>query len=89
MHAGTHVLMRVGVGGSAPRVFDPNPVAVLNDTTLNDRSTIPAKAYSDVDLPDVAPGALLDGPFVTTVLTSNRVRSPARKFLYRRGKRGF
>jgi|KBSMisStandDraft_5_1062788.scaffolds.fasta_scaffold02112_10 hypothetical protein len=71
------------------RVFDPNPVAVLNDTTLTDRSMIPSKAYSDVDLPDVAPGALLDGPFVTTVLTSNRVRSPARKFLYRRGKRGF
>ena len=71
------------------RVFDPNPVAVLNDTTLTDRSTIPTKAYSDVVLPDVAPGALLDGPYVTTALTSNRVRSTARKFLYRRGKRGF
>ena len=70
------------------RVFDPNPVAVLNDTSLTDRSTIPANAYVDVDLPDVAPGALLDGPYVSTSLTRNRVRSSARRFLYRRGKRG-
>ena len=71
------------------RVFDPNPVVVLNDTSLTDRSKIPANAYVDVDLPDVAPGALLDGPYVTTALTRNRVRSTTRKFLYRRGKRGF
>lgn len=71
------------------RVFDPNPVAVLNDTSLTDRSKIPANAYVEVDLPDVAPGALLDGPYVSTALTRNRVRSSVRKFIYRRGKRGF
>lgn len=76
-------------GPARGRVFDPNPVAALNDTSLTDRSKIPAKAYVDVDLPAVAPGALLDGPYVSTALTRNRVRSTTRKFLYARGKRGF
>jgi len=71
------------------RVFDPNPVAVLDDTTLTDKSKIPDNAYVEVDLPDVAPGALLDGPYVSTAPTRNRVRSTGRRFLYRRGKRGF
>jgi hypothetical protein len=90
-HSG-EVLTRTNVLKRAPargRVFDPNPVAALNDTSLTDRSTIPAKAYVDVDLPDVAPGALLDGPYVSTSITRNRVRSTTRKFLYDRGKRGF
>ena len=32
------------------RVFDPNPVVVLNDTKLNNKSRVPEKAYSEVTL---------------------------------------
>ena len=32
------------------RIFDPNPVVKLNNTTLKDSSPIPAAAYSDVTL---------------------------------------
>ena len=90
-HTG-EVLTRCNVLKHAPargRVFDPNPVAALNDTSLSDRSKIPAKAYVEVQLPEVAPGPLLDGPYVSTSITRNRVRSATRKFLYERGKRGF
>jgi hypothetical protein len=31
-------------------VFDPNPVAVLNDTSLKDKSPIPMNAYTEVDV---------------------------------------
>jgi hypothetical protein len=48
------------------RVFDPNPVAKLNDPSLRDRnnaaSAVPESAYSIVELPDLAPGGMLSGP---------------------------
>ena len=39
----------VGTG----KVFNPNPVVSLNDTTLKDTSTIPAAAYVEVELKDL------------------------------------
>lgn len=49
------------------RVFDPNPVVVLNDPSLqdlNDASAhIPPRAYNDVLLPDAA----LSGPFARII----------------------
>jgi Zn-dependent metalloprotease len=71
------------------RVFDPNPVARLNDTSLEDSSPIPGKAYLDVPLPDLADSGFLDGPFVTTSTTSNRVRRKNRRFLFKRTNRAF
>jgi hypothetical protein len=71
------------------RVFDPNPVAVLNDTSLTNASTLPDNAYVEVDLPAVATGGHLDGRYVSTVLTKSRVRAKNGKFLYGRGKKGF
>src|SRR4029453_7884016 len=35
------------------RIFDPNPVVALNDTTLEDNSPISDAAYIEVDLPGV------------------------------------
>src|SRR5262245_49387007 len=51
------------------RVFDPSPVATLNDATLKDRSKIPDTAYREVDLPGVARTGFLDGPYVNTKAT--------------------
>jgi subtilisin-like proprotein convertase family protein len=55
------------------RVFDPNPVAKLNDTTLRDgndaASAVPNSAYSVVDLLDLPPNGLLVGPNVAIVDT--------------------
>jgi len=55
------------------RVFDPNPVAKLNDTSLRDRNgaadAVPLSAYSVVDLLDLPPNGLLVGPNVAIVDT--------------------
>src|SRR5262249_52135311 len=56
-------LLRVNGTG---RVFDPNPVVALNDTTLKDNSKIPEAAYAQVTLLDLKAGGQLDGPFVST-----------------------
>src|SRR5206468_2002561 len=37
------------------KIFDPNPVVTLNDTSLKDTSTIPDKAYMEVVLRDLKP----------------------------------
>jgi len=71
------------------RVFDPNPVVALNDTTLEDNSPIPDAAYTQVTLPDLKAGGRLDGPFVSTSDTPQRVKSNNGKFLFRRKDRGF
>ena len=53
------------------RVFDPNPVAAINDPTLqdaNDSATaVPSHAYRDVELQDVADSGPLAGPHVKLV----------------------
>ncbi len=53
------------------RVFDVNPVARLNDPSLRDdddsAAAVPAAAYSEVDLPGLAPSGLLSGPNVQIV----------------------
>ncbi|MEO8036314.1 MAG: proprotein convertase P-domain-containing protein, partial [Acidobacteriota bacterium] len=50
------------------RVFDPNPVAKLNDPALRDANNaaaaVPDRAYSIVDLPDLASSGSLSGPNV-------------------------
>lgn len=55
------------------RVFDPNPVAKLNDPSLADQNNsaaaVPPAAYSDVDLDNLAPSGMLTGPNVTIVDT--------------------
>ena len=71
------------------RVFDPNPVVSLNDTSLNDKSTLPDKVYSDVVLRDLKSGGFLDGPFVTTKTTRNRVKRTNHDFRFRRQDRAF
>jgi len=76
-------------GPASGRVFDPNPVAALNDTSLTDASKLPNSAYVEVDLPALADGGLLDGRYVSTALTKNRVRAKNGKFLYARGKKWF
>jgi len=71
------------------RVFDPNPVVTLNDTSLEDNGTVPHEAYVDVTLRDLATSGFLDGPFVTTSTTRNRVKRKSRRFLFRRANRAF
>jgi hypothetical protein len=76
------------VNGSG-RVFDPNPVARLNNTSLEDNSVVPANAYIDVVLRDLANTGFLDGPFVTTRLTVQRAKKTNGKFLFKRNQRAF
>jgi Zn-dependent metalloprotease len=71
------------------RVFDPNPVVTLNDTSLTDKSTIPDKAYTEVVLRDLSKSGLLDGPFVTTRTTAKRVKRANRDFRFKRADRAF
>ena len=57
------------------RVFDPNPVAKLNDPSLHDQSdsaaAVPETAYSLVDLLELNPTGMLAGPNVQIVDTDN------------------
>jgi Zn-dependent metalloprotease len=70
-------------------VFDPNPVVTLNDTGLTDSSSISDSAYFEVALHDLKNSGMLDGPYVTTKSTSDRVKKADRKFHFKRGQRGF
>jgi Zn-dependent metalloprotease len=74
-----------GVG----RIFDPNPVVVLNDTSLEDNSKIPDSAYTQVVLKDLKNNGMLDGPFVNTSTTRNRVKRSNLQFLFKREDRAF
>lgn len=82
---GTVSLLKEACG----RVFDPNPVVALNDTTLEDSSPIPDTAYTEVDLPGVDGSGHLDGPFVSTANTPNRSKQDDGKFLFKRADQAF
>ena len=71
------------------RVFDPNPVVSLNDTTLNDKSQLPDKAYKEVVLRDLKNTGFIEGPFVTTNTTRNRVKRKNCDFRFKRNNRAF
>jgi Zn-dependent metalloprotease len=71
------------------RVFDPNPVVVLNDTSLKDNSKIPDAAYSNIVLRDLKNTGMLDGPYVSTKRTKKRVKKTDLKFLFTRKDRSF
>ena len=73
------------------RVFDPNPVASLNDPSLRDQNdsaaAVPPQAYRDVTLPDE-----LNGPYARLVdLAPPAVAPPgvAQSFLFNREQDGF
>jgi Zn-dependent metalloprotease len=70
-------------------VFDPNPVAVLDDTGLEEDSHIPDTAYVEVKLLDLKKSGFLDGPYVTTSATINRVKRKSLKFHFKRKHRAF
>lgn len=71
------------------KVFDPNPVVTLNDTHLEDNSQIPTAAYSEVTLRDLQDSGTLDGPFVSTSRTQNRIKRTNLQFLFTRQDRAF
>jgi hypothetical protein len=71
------------------RVFDPHPVATLNDTTLRDGSAIPDAAYTTVDLVGLDGTGHLDGPFVSTANTPGRIRLDDGEYLFTRADRAF
>ncbi|MDW8241385.1 MAG: M36 family metallopeptidase, partial [Acidobacteriota bacterium] len=72
------------------KVFVPNPVVALNDTTIRDTSTIPEAAYTTKTLFDLDGSGFLNGPFVNTQNTPSRVNRPTNDFSdLRRGQNGF
>lgn len=62
------------------RVFDPNPVAKLNDPTLRDHndaaSAVPDAGYTIVDIPDLPASGPLSGPNVQLVSTNDPLVTP-------------
>lgn len=70
-------------------VFDPNPVVTLHDTTLRDTKPVPDSAYEQVQLRGLSSSGLLEGPYVSTSTTKDRVRSRNHKFIYKRDQSGF
>ncbi len=71
------------------RVFDPNPVVTLNNTSLSDRSKIPDKAYTEVVLRDLKRSGFLEGPYVTTRTTKKRIQRKNHDFRFKRADRAF
>jgi Zn-dependent metalloprotease len=71
------------------QVFDPNPVITLNDTKLRDSKPVPDAAYQQVPLRELAKTGFLDGPYVSTSKTRNRVKSANGSFLFKRNKAAF
>ncbi|MEK6333716.1 MAG: M36 family metallopeptidase [Acidobacteriota bacterium] len=71
------------------RVFDPNPVVTLNDTSINDKSKLGDKAYSEVVLRGLKSNGFLDGPYVTTKTTKKRIKRTSRDFRFTRQDRAF
>lgn len=82
---------RIFVDG-AGYIFNPDPMTVTEDTTLSDHGdsswAIPFEAYSEVFLLDLNEPTggyyTLDGPFVSTDLTSNRAHEITPEFYYLR-----
>lgn len=78
------------------RVFDPNPVAKLNDPNLQDdngsATAVPDSAYSIVDLPDLALSGPLSGPYVQ-IVALNQPHPPltdaSQSLLFDRSQTGF
>lgn len=71
------------------RVFDPNPVVTLNNTKLEDTSQIPDGAYTEVELRDLKGTGFIEGPFVNTSTTPNRVKRANQDFRFKREDRAF
>ncbi len=71
------------------RIFDPNPVVRLNGVKLKENSKIPDEAYVQVVLNGVAKSGKLDGPYVNTKKTVNRVTRKSLKFLFKKEDRAF
>lgn len=83
----SHDLVKRVVGRG--RVFDPNPISRLNDPTLKPANPAPPQAYFDVDLAGLDGSGFLDGEFVTTKPTDNRVNSATNEFVFDRSQRAF
>ena len=77
-------------------VFDPNPVATLNDASLRDlddsASAVPLSAYVVVDLPGLNGGSTLSGPHVRVVDTeapTTMRADPNGSLVFTRDQEGF
>ena len=76
------------------RIFNPNPVVALGDwrPLLKRRKPVrrvPLTAYETVPLPGLDGSGRLDGRWVTTGPTKNRIRTPSLKFEFASHEPGF
>ena len=71
------------------RVFDPNPVVKLNGVKLTPRAKIPDEAYVEVELKGLDKSGKLEGPYVNTSKTKNRVKRSNMNFLFKKEQRPF
>lgn len=55
------------------RIFDPTPVAQLNDIALGPKKVLPITAYREVELSGLSSSGYLDGPHVSTKPVSHRI----------------
>lgn len=71
------------------RIFDPTPVAQLNDIGLDPKKAVPMSAYREVELLDLNGSGYLDGPHVSTKGTRDRVKRKDGDFRFLRADRAF
>jgi len=71
------------------RVFDPYPFSKTPAQALNSSVPLPVEVYRDYDLSGLDDSGFLDGVFVSTRLTEDRVNNPAQQFLSNRNQKGF
>ncbi|MEO6547106.1 MAG: M36 family metallopeptidase [Ferruginibacter sp.] len=68
----------------AGRVFDPNPFRRTEDFSLRSNSIVPENSYTNVVLNDLEETGMLDGPFVSTKDTKDRVMNSRFQFHFSR-----
>ncbi len=64
-------------------------MVTLNNTALEDNSPIPDSAYKEVDLPDLDGSGFIEGKYVSTRNTSDRIKRLALDFIFKRQDKAF
>ncbi|MBK7382611.1 MAG: M36 family metallopeptidase [Flavobacteriales bacterium] len=71
------------------QVFDPTPVAALDNTRLDPDKEVPPGAYRRVELQGLDGSGYLDGEHVSTKPTKERVRRTDGEFIFSRTRKAF
>ena len=88
-HTGKVLEKRDMIKTARGRIFDPTPVAQLNDIALDPKKVLPITAYREVELSGLSSSGYLDGPHVSTKTTRDRIKRTNGDFRFLRADRAF